>query len=258
MAQTQTLHRTAARGFAAGADSYVRGRPDYPAEIDGWLKGTIGLGPGTHAVDLGAGTGKFTARLVATGTEVVAVEPIDEMRARLTTALPQVRALIGTADAIPLPDASADAVLCALSFHWFANAAALNEIHRVLKPGGRLGLIWNMRDERVDWVARLGQLVARHEGDAPRAYKGDWKTMFPAPGFGPLARADFPHGHSGPPEEVIVTRALSTSFVAALPSAERESLVEEVRALIAAEPELAGKAVVTVPHVTTAYSAVRL
>lgn len=258
MTETQPLHHAAAQGFAAGADSYVRGRPDYPPEVDGWLADTIGLGPGKRVIDLGAGTGKFTARLADTGADVLAVEPVDAMRAKLREALPQVHALAGTAEQIPLPDESVDAVVCAQSFHWFAHAKALAEIHRVLKPGGRLGLIWNQRDERVGWVERLGQLVARHEGDTPRAYKGSWRSVFPAKGFGPLARVDFVHGHSGPAEDVIVARVLSTSFIAALPQAQREQIVEELHALIAAEPELAGQAAVTVPLLTEAYCTARL
>ncbi len=258
MTGTQPLHHAAAQGFAAGADSYVRGRPDYPAEVDGWLTGTIGLGPGRRVIDLGAGTGKFTARLADTGAEVLAIEPVDAMRAKLREALPHVHAMAGTAEAMPLPDESVDAVVCAQSFHWFAHAAALADIRRVLKPGGRLGLIWNQRDERVDWVARLGRLVSRHEGDAPRAHKGTWRAAFPATGFGPLERVDFALAHSGPAEDVIVARVLSTSFVAALPLGEKDRLVADLHRLIAAEPELAGKAVVNVPYTTEAYCALRL
>src|ERR1700760_4082943 len=115
------VHRAAVQGYTANADSYVRG-----------LTGTLGLNPGASVVDLGAGTGKFTPRLVQTGARVIAVEPVDTMRAKLASALPGVEALAGTAQSIPLADASVDAVVCAQSFHWFANRDALDEIHRVL------------------------------------------------------------------------------------------------------------------------------
>ena len=252
------LHPAAARGFASGTDAYVRGRPDYPAEIQNWLTGTLLLGPGKRAVDLGAGTGKFTPRLVQTGADVIAIEPVDAMRERLRAALPGVEALAGTAEAMPLPDESVDAVVCAQSFHWFATKAALRDIHRILKPGGRLGLVWNHRDDGVGWVARLNELVARYEGDAPRAYKGEWRKAFPAEGFAPLERRDFAQPHSGPSEDVIVARVLSTSFIAAMPAGERDAVAAEVRALIAAEPDLAGQQQVTVPYRTEAYSAIRL
>ena len=107
----------------------------------------MGLGSGRRVLDLGAGTGKFTKYLLATGAEVVAVEPVVAMRERLTAAFPRVRALSGQAEAIPLGDATVDAVVCAQAFHWFATPAALAEIVRVLRPGGQLGLIWNVRDE---------------------------------------------------------------------------------------------------------------
>ncbi|WP_439814784.1 class I SAM-dependent methyltransferase [Zavarzinia sp. CC-PAN008] len=143
------IHTEAARGFQQGAEAYARGRPGYPAEADVWLTCDLGLGPGSTVVELGAGTGKFTTRLVATGATVIAVEPVAAMRAQLAASAPAARILDGTAEAIPLPDASANVVVCAQSFHWFATPVAVAEIARVLKPGGQLGLIWNTRDDRV-------------------------------------------------------------------------------------------------------------
>lgn len=141
------IHHAAAEGYSIGSDSYVRGRPDYPPEITGWLRGSLGLHAGTTVVDLGAGTGKFTPRLLETGTRVIAVEPVPQMLRELSDTLPQVEIVAGSADAIPLPDASVDAIVCAQAFHWFATPAALAEMHRILNPGGRLGFIWNVRDE---------------------------------------------------------------------------------------------------------------
>ncbi|CAH2771766.1 MAG: SAM-dependent methyltransferase [uncultured Caballeronia sp.] len=186
----------------------MRGRPDYPPEIADWLRDQLGLRAGTTIVDLGAGTGKFTPRLISTGAKVIAAEPVAAMLGKLSAALPQVETHAGTADSIPLPDASVDAVVCAQSFHWFSTHAALAEILRVLKPGGKLGLIWNLRDASVPWVVRL---------------------------------------------DVIVNRVRSTSFVAALSADEREKIDNEVHALIASEPLLAGKDVVTVPYETAGF-----
>ena len=126
-------------------------------------------------LDLAAGTGKLTAHLVETGAEVVAIEPVDEMRAVLERELPSVRALAGTAEAIPLDAASVDAVTVGQAFHWFRGDEALAEIHRVLRPGGGLGLVWNVRDTSVPWVARLTEIMEPHRGDAPTHRTGAWR-----------------------------------------------------------------------------------
>jgi SAM-dependent methyltransferase len=248
------LHHAAAQGFAAGAATYEKGRPDFPRGVTGWLSGALGLGPGKVAVDLGAGTGKFTPRLLETRAEVIAVEPVAAMRDRLVARLPAVRALEGTAEAIPLADGSVDAVICAQAFHWFASSAALAEIHRVLRPGGSLGLIWNVRDESVPWVAAITDIIRPYEGDAPRYASGAWRLLFPADGFSPLDEVHFANPHVGPAEAVIVDRTLSISFIAALPAEEREAVATEVRALIAATPDLASRDTVAFPYDTAAFS----
>ncbi len=246
------LHPSVAEGFAAGAATYATGRPGYPTELDGWLRDALGLAPGKAALDLGAGTGKFTARLVSTGAHVTAVEPVAAMRAEFRRVFPDVTVLEGNAEAIPLQDASLDAVVCAQSFHWFATPAALAEIRRVLKSGGALGLVWNLRDMRVHWVAALDAIVERHAGDAPRYESGAWRRAFPAPGFGPLAERRYAHAHEGPAERVIVERVMSTSFIAALGDVERAKVEAAVRALIAATPDLAGRERVIYPYETIA------
>jgi SAM-dependent methyltransferase len=252
------IHPSASGGFTAAAETYVSGRPDYPAAIVQWLRDALGLGPGKTALDLGAGTGKFLRYLVATGAQVRAVEPLSAMSRLLAAHNPQVPVLAGTAEAIPLDDASIDVIVCAQSFHWFANPTAIAEISRVLKPGGSLGLVWNVRDERVAWVAGLAEILKPYEGDAPRYYTASWRKVFPANGFGPLRERRFPHSHAGRPENVIVDHILSISFIAALPPSEREQVAMRVRGLIAATPELAGKREIALPYETHAFSCGKL
>ncbi len=253
MNTTIAVHRSAAEGFSAKADNYVRGRPDYPEAIVGWLRDRLHLGADKAVVDLGAGTGKFTAYLVKTGARVIAVEPVREMRAKIEQTLTTVVTLDGTATAIPLPDDSVDAVTCAQAFHWFATNEALTEIHRVLKPGGRFGLIWNIRDDSVDWSANLTEIITPYEGDAPRFAKGTWRKVFPFDGLSALQEDRFPHHHTGSPENVIIDRIRSTSFIAALPADEEAKVVEKLRALIATTPALAGRDVISMPYSTAAY-----
>jgi SAM-dependent methyltransferase len=252
------VHPSAAQGFAAAAEAYVRGRPSYPAELLPWLTGRVALGPGRTCVDLGAGTGKFTRLLLQTGAEVIAVEPVAEMRAQLVAGLDGIRALEGTAQALPLQDASVDAVLCAQAFHWFATEAALAEIHRVLRPEGRLGLVWNVRDESVDWVAALTAILSPFEGATPRFHKGEWRRPFTGAPFTGLEETRFPHQHVGPPREVIVDRNLSVSFIASLPAAGRAQVEERLLELIASHPQLRGRETVAFPYVTHAYCCSKL
>jgi ubiquinone/menaquinone biosynthesis C-methylase UbiE len=147
--------RGRASSFGPVADAYERARPGYPKEAVRWLAGS----KPRDVVDLGAGTGKLTRSLVALGHRVTAVEPLEEMLAHLRRAAPGATAAVGRAEEIPLADGSVDVVVCAQAFHWFDHGAALPEIARVLRPGGRLALVWNSRDDREPWVARLSELI---------------------------------------------------------------------------------------------------
>jgi SAM-dependent methyltransferase len=247
------VHRSAAAGYSIAAADYAAGRPDYPPEISSWFETELGLSPAGKTLDLGAGTGRFSACLEAFGAEVTAVEPVAAMREEFRRSLPHLKLLAGSATQIPSPDSSFDCVVCAQSFHWFASARALGEIRRVLKPGGALGLVWNMRDESVAWVLELARLLAPYGGETPSYRSGAWRRLFPAESFGPLRERRFPHRHCGSAETVILRRVLSTSFVAALPEAERQEIAARTRALIESSPALAGRRDVCFPYVTVAY-----
>jgi len=178
---------------------------------------------------------------------------VEAMRTALTRSLPEVQALAGTAEGIPLPDASIDAVAVGQAFHWFDGDAALAEIHRVLRPGGRLGLIWNVKDESVDWIEKLGGIMESYRGDAPRVASGAWKDAFARTTlFTSLQRARFSFVHEAD-FAAVVARVTSVSFIAALPPAEFARVVEKVRVLLATHPETAGRSTFELPYRTGVY-----
>jgi len=223
----------ATRGFAASADRYERGRPDYPAAAIDALVARCGLRPGCTVLDLGAGTGKLTRMLVPTGAAVLAVEPVPEMRAELERRVRGVAVLGGTAERIPLADRYVDAVAVGQAFHWFDADAALREIHRVLKPAGGMALIWNARDERDALQAALSEIIDPLEGDTPRRKQRNWKTLLADSGlFERTERLLFEHVQLLD-EQGVVDRVTSISFIAAASPAVRADVEARVRALVA-------------------------
>jgi SAM-dependent methyltransferase len=216
----------ATKGFTE-AERYERGRPDYPQAAVDAIVSEFDLRAARTVLDLGAGTGKLTRLLVPSGANVIAVEPIREMRELLTGVV----ALAGTAEKIPLTDDYVDAVTVAQAFHWFDADVALREIHRVLRTGGGLALIWNARDERHPLQAALSEIFDRYEGDTPRRQNRNWKTVLADSGlFERTRRVLFPHVQPVD-EQGVVDRVLSVSFMASLPESERADVEREVRGL---------------------------
>ena len=246
------IDRTAAEGFSAGADAYRKARPDYAVEAVDALVDRLGIGPGTRVVDLGAGTGKLTAQLVPTGADLIAIEPVANMRSHLARDLPSVAVLAGTAERVPLANASVDAVVVAQAFHWFDGPAALREFHRILRPGGGLGLVWNARDH-TGWAGEVADMVDAY-GDAIRRHETEqWKAAFvDGAGFTSLERFEFPNAQDVDREQVL-QRVASTSFIATLPEPERDALLSRVRTLLAAHLETRGKERFTYGHTTRIY-----
>jgi SAM-dependent methyltransferase len=225
----------AVHGFGRSPDAYERGRPDYPQDAVDWLCDELGIGPSATVVDLAAGTGKLTRLLAPRAGRVVAIEPIAEMAAKLGELVPGVEVLAGTAEETGLPDASVDAVTVAQAFHWFDQERAIAEIHRVLRPRGRLALMWNHRDLSDPLHAALDELVNRYRYDTPAERDQRWRDAFAATTlFTPLRQRDFRNVQETDADG-LVDRIGSTSFVAGLPDDKRLPFLEEVRALAPAD-----------------------
>jgi ubiquinone/menaquinone biosynthesis C-methylase UbiE len=225
------VHDAAARGFQAVAGEYERARPDYPAEAVDRLIQELEVGRAARVLDIGAGTGKLTRMLMPTGARLVGLDPVEAMRRTLAATLPGLPVVGGTAEAMPFRDEAFDAVVAAQAFHWFEGEAALQEAHRVLKQSGRLGLLWNLRDETEPWVSRLTEIIDRYESGAPRERTGRWRQAFSAStAFGTLHRLRFRH-QQRLDREGLVERVASMSFIAILPPDHHQQVLDEVRRL---------------------------
>ncbi|MCV7145778.1 class I SAM-dependent methyltransferase [Mycobacterium riyadhense] len=224
--------------FGSAAAAYERGRPSYPPEAIDWL-----LPAGVRDVlDLGAGTGKLTTRLVERGLDVVAVDPIAEMLEVLRASLTETVALLGTAEEIPLADNSVDAVLVAQAWHWFDPARAIPEVARVLRPGGRLGLVWNTRDERLGWVRELGEIIGRDDDPVRN------KVSLPEP-FTGVERHQLEWTNYLTPQALIDLVA-SRTYCINSPTEVRTKTLGQVRELLATHPALANANGLALPYVT--------
>lgn len=245
--------------FGAAAAAYEEHRPDYSQEAVRWA---LAFGPQPPRVlDLGAGTGKLTAVLASMGAEVTAVEPDPAMLAELRRRVPGVRSFPGSAEAIPLPAASVDAVVAGQALHWFDMAAAGPEIARVLVPGGVLAGLWNVDDDQHEWVAGLRE-AAEESGSVTLS---GWRTgsadahiaTIDLPGlFGPPDRAEFGHGQRRTSESLLATIATHSRFLV-MADTERARLLTQVRDYLSRRPETsAGE--FTLPMVTAVLRARRL
>ena len=249
----ERLHQYVERGFGATTELYQRIRPDYPTAAIDLLVRELGIGRGRIVVDVGAGTGKLTGALVRTGATVIGVEPLAEMRERLAESVPLAVPFDGTAERMALRDGSAHAITAAQAFHWFDGQKALAEFHRVLAPGGKLGLIWNVRDRGVPWVDEFDRLLDAVDPDRPDHQTGKWRTAFEGAAlFGPLEHATVPYAQTLAPSE-IRARAASASSIASLPEAERERVLDRFDELAATHPDLRGKTTVELPYLTQIY-----
>ncbi|MGW3887512.1 class I SAM-dependent methyltransferase [Micromonospora chokoriensis] len=234
---------TQALSFGAAAAEYDRFRPRYPDRAVRWA--LDGLGSAARVVDLGAGTGILTRGVLALGHEVTPVEPDPDMRAQLAAATPGLTALAGGAESLPLPDGVADAVVVGQAYHWFDRELAHAEIARVLRPGGTFAPIWNIRDERVSWVAELGRVA--HLGDNA----GNVIEKYPdfGPAFEPIELGEFPHHTTITPDDIVAMLHTRSYWLTA--STERRATIDrELRKLLATHPDLTGRETVELPYRT--------
>ena len=228
--------------FGSQAAAYERGRPSYPPEAVDWLLAPTDTWVARDVLDLGAGTGKLTTRLVERGLTVIAVDPIAEMLEMLRTALPDTPALLGSAEQIPLPDNAVDAVLVAQAWHWFDPERAVAEIARVLRPGGRLGVLWNTRDERSGWVKDFGRIVGlEHDRD-------NATVDLPEP-FTDIATHQVEWTNYITPQ-ALIDYVASRSYCITSPAEVRTRTLDEVRELLVSHPSLANATGLAMPYIT--------
>ena len=228
--------------FGSQAAAYERGRPSYPPEAVDWLLAPTDDWEAHDVLDLGAGTGKLTTRLVERGLSVIAVDPIAEMLDMLRTALPDTPALLGSAEQIPLPDNAVDAVLVAQAWHWFDPERAVAEVARVLRPGGRLGVLWNTRDERLGWVKDFGQIVGlEHDRD-------NATVDLPEP-FTDISTHQV-EWTNYITHEALIDYVASRSYCITSPAEVRTRTLDEVRDLLASHPSLASSTGLAMPYIT--------
>jgi SAM-dependent methyltransferase len=248
------VHEVARQGFGSEAETYERSRPSYPPDALAWLVDNVGITAGATVVDLAAGTGKLTRLLAPSGANLVAVEPVEGMWRVLVEIVPGVPVVSGTAEALPFPTSTLDAVTVAQAFHWFDAEAATAEFARVLRPGGRVGVIWNARDRSRAWVDQAWGIMDRVEKRAPWRDHEHWRDSAGGewPGFGPLHEGTFHHEQRCTPDGVI-DRFRGVSHIAALPPDERDAVLDELRELIATHPETRGRNELALPYRVDAY-----
>jgi SAM-dependent methyltransferase len=225
------IHASAARGYPVAAHVYDLGRPGYPAAAVEWLTERLGITSRSLVMDLGAGTGKFTRLLCELGSHTVAVEPIETMARKLLGIHPAPNIVAGIAEAIPLRDESMDAAIVAHAFHWFCGDEAVRELHRVLRPGGGLGLVWNSRDMSDPLQAELNRILSPYRdfhGIRASHTIGRWQAAFERSHFFTALEK-----HSVPNTQEMHAQNLihlvqSISYIAALPSDVRRRVLSEV------------------------------
>jgi SAM-dependent methyltransferase len=236
-----TVHN--ARSFGKAASVYHEARPGYPVEAIEWL-----IGDAVRVLDLGAGTGKLTEALVELDRDVIAVDPVEEMLDELEIAVPGVPRILGTAEDIPLEDGSVDAVVAGQAWHWFQPDRAIPEIARVLRPGGVLGLVWNSRDTRADWLRQAGEIMhERH--DASATFESYVKI---GPPFGEIEEHTVEWSERMSRARFLDLVRSRSYYITASPG-KQAATIAALETLLATHPDVAGAEELSVPYVTRCF-----
>jgi SAM-dependent methyltransferase len=244
------VHPAATQGYGRAADIYARARPSYPGAAVDWLLAE--LREPSQVVEVGAGTGKFTAQLVERKIKVLAVEPVAAMRDLLATLGPLVTPLDARAENLPLETGSVDSLVASQSLHWAEVSVALAEFHRVLHPAGAIGLIWNFRDVAVPWQRDLDALLSELRGRAPHSRDGRWERAVKGSAFEPTASKTW-RWSATTDESGVLGRVRSVSYVAALPEDAQRRVDERVLDLLGEHGLNSSETPIEFPYLTEAY-----
>ncbi|MFZ0830215.1 MAG: class I SAM-dependent methyltransferase [Thermoplasmata archaeon] len=248
------LEPSARVGFQRAAGRYERGRPEAPPEAIDALVQTLGISPRSTVLELGAGTGKLSRFLVPRAGRYMALEPVPAMRDHFRRILPTVPLLNGIAEMLPLHDATIDAVVAAQAFHWFDIPRAMNEMHRVLRPGGTVGLLWNVRDESVDWIHQETHIMDRYDDRGPRYHRGIWREAWNlTSGFEPLEKQSIPFVQQLDRDSAL-DRFTSISFIASLEGARYIEAEGALKGLLDTHPQTAGRPEIELPYQCEIYT----
>ncbi|MCI4352094.1 MAG: class I SAM-dependent methyltransferase [Thermoplasmata archaeon] len=241
-------------GFQRAASRYERSRPEAPpAAIDALVR-SLNVSLQSTVLELGAGTGKLSRLLVPRSGPYVAVEPVPAMREQFRQAFPTVPLVGGIAERLPIRPSSVDAIAVAQAFHWFDVPRAMAEMHRVLRPGGTVGLLWNLRDESVDWVGQVTSIIDRYDEGGPRFRQRAWRDGWArTPGFDPLELQSFPFVQRMD-RETALARFTSVSFIASLDETRYAEAEAQLRHLLDTHPAIAGRAQIELPYKCEIYS----
>lgn len=241
--------REKSTSFGQAASAYESGRPGYPAEAVAWLLDPVREpGRALRVADVGAGTGKLTRTVVELGADVIAIDPDADMLATLRENVRGVPTFAGTAESLPLPDAGLDAVVMGQAWHWVDVDSGSREIGRVLRSGGALGLIWNIRDDSVDWVRRLTEAMGGSNAEVLLATTGP-RVGLP---FGELEHREWRWERSMSLPQLRDLVLSRSDIITAGPEV-RARIDAAVDGVMASLPGLAGGGVVALPYVTHAF-----
>lgn len=241
-------------GFQRAAGKYERARPEAPSVAIDALARALRLSLRSTVVELGAGTGKLSRMLAPRAGVYVALEPVPAMRQQFRQVLPAVPIVGGIAEMLPIRPSSVDAIAAAQAFHWFDVPRTMSEMRRVLRPNGAVGLLWNVRDESVDWVRQVTAIIDAYDEGGPRFRRREWREAWAdTPGFEPLELQSFPFVHHAD-RETTLARFTSVSFIASLDEGRYAEAEAKLRHFLDTNPATAGRPQIELPYNCEVYT----